>query len=154
MTVAALASKQSQQLVDEGEIVYGDGKLDMTAVAGTAQHGRETACRATAGAFSIGYQLYNLWSFLRIVKESTQSCIVQSTSNWVQQRVEGGRVGDALHRERADILGGEEAKLDALDGRRGGQVGVHVGDKCAAQSHLLLYIVRAQRRSASSKMGI
>jgi hypothetical protein len=44
VAVAALAPEESQQLVDEGEVVYGYGELDMSAVAGTAQEGGEAAC--------------------------------------------------------------------------------------------------------------
>jgi hypothetical protein len=44
MAVAALAAKQAQQLVDEGQVVDGYWELDMSAVAGAAQEGGETAC--------------------------------------------------------------------------------------------------------------
>ena len=54
MAVDALASKQSQQLVDECKVVYGYGELDMAAVAGTAQEGGETACCA-AIPFSMNF---------------------------------------------------------------------------------------------------
>jgi U4/U6 small nuclear ribonucleoprotein PRP3 len=61
----------------------------------------------------------------------------------VQQRIEGGRVRDALHRERAHILRREEAELDALDRRRGGEVGVHVGDSVGVVAPAVLEIPRA-----------
>ena len=86
----------------------------------------------------MNYVSDDMWSFLRIVEESTQCCVVQTTSDRVQERVEGGRIRYALHRERSDIVGGEEAELDALDGRRGGQMRVHVGGGFKAQSHQLL----------------
>ena len=43
MAVAALASEQSQQLVDECEVVDRYGELDMAAVAGAAKEGGEAA---------------------------------------------------------------------------------------------------------------
>lgn len=40
MAVDALASKQTQQLVHEGEVIYRHGELDMAAVAGAAEKSR------------------------------------------------------------------------------------------------------------------
>jgi hypothetical protein len=48
MAVYTLAPKQSQELVDEGEVVDGYGEFDVAAMAGTAQEGCKTACRAAA----------------------------------------------------------------------------------------------------------
>jgi hypothetical protein len=48
MAVYTLASEQSQELVDEGEVVDGHGELDVAAMAGTAQEGGKTACCAAA----------------------------------------------------------------------------------------------------------
>lgn len=47
MAVCTLAPEQSKQLVHEGEVIYGYGKLDVAAVAGTAQEAGETACSAS-----------------------------------------------------------------------------------------------------------
>jgi hypothetical protein len=54
----------------------------------------------------------------RVVKKSSKRRIMETARNWVQQRVEGGRIRYALHRESFDVASGEEAEFYAVDRRR------------------------------------
>jgi hypothetical protein len=83
------------------------------------------------------------WSS-RIVQESAQGSIVQTAGYRVQQRIEGGRVRDALHRERLDIACSQEAKLDAIYGRGSRLMGVHGGASLSFAP--IFWRSRAQRR--------
>jgi hypothetical protein len=74
---------------------------------------------------------------------------METTRDRVQQSIKSRRVGDALHREASNILRIEEAKLDALDGRRRGLMRVHSGDRKAGL-HLLSQAMRAQKRAVTA----
>lgn len=47
MAVTTLSSEDAEKLVEEADVVDGDGELDVSAVARAAMHGSETACCAS-----------------------------------------------------------------------------------------------------------
>jgi hypothetical protein len=47
MTVDTFSAQQTKELVQEGEMIDGNRELDMAAVAWTAVHGGQAACRAS-----------------------------------------------------------------------------------------------------------
>jgi hypothetical protein len=68
----------------------------------------------------------------RVVEESAQGGIMQTSRHRMQQRVERGRVRDALHRERPDVARGEKAELHAINGRGSRLMSIHGGGGLSA----------------------
>lgn len=72
----------------------------------------------------------------RIVTKVAESSIVETAGHRVQQSVEGGRIGDALDGQGADLVRGQESELDAANLRRDGLGDVHDGDQGASKQQI------------------
>lgn len=122
MAVDTLCSNKPIELVEKGDIVDRNWKLNMARMTGARPRVHATSRTATLEVISFNKQ-NNISPkgrkerCLHMVSPSTQSRIVKSTGNRIVERIQGGSIMDSFHRDGFDFFVGVETKVNSRDGR-------------------------------------